>query len=211
MNMNDQAAMVNAVKRTREQLGCGLREARDFYDRNPNNWQERIDQYRKENPNGYYVSPEQKIRDLITGKYQPLQRGSFDSHKLDTGAHEVLAEIMKVLGVRELRPYTLVIADSQWRVATFYIEDTFDRGLYHILPHVVRQQANAIYHVEKNAWIKVRPSKMQDQLKRNVLTKELDSWPKATMVSGEVEWCSALVHEESGFFCGDNLAKAKHA
>ena len=209
--MNDQTVMVAAIKSIREQLGCSLRESRDFYDRNPNNWQERIDQYRKEHPNGYYVSPEQKIRDLITGKYQPLQRGRFDSHQLDTGAHQVLSEIMAVLGMRELRPYTLVIADNQWRIATFYLEDTFNRGLYHILPHVVREQANSIYHVEKDAWIKLRPCNLQDQLKRNVRVKELDSWPKATMVNGDPQWCAALVHEESGFFCGDSKVKAKHA
>ena len=210
--MNDHTVMVNAIKSIREQLGCSLRESRDFYDRNPNNWQERIDQYRKEHPNGYYVSPEQKIRDLITGYYLPLQRGRFDSHHLDAGAHQVLAEIMAVLGVRELRPYTLVIADNQWRIATFYLEDTFDRGLYHILPHVVREQANSIYHVEKDAWIKLRPCNLQDQLKRNVRMKELDSWPKARMVNGDPQWCAALVHEESGFFCGDSKVKAtKHA
>jgi len=52
------------MRTIRERLGASLREAHDFYMRNPYDWETRLNaQLALKQP--YYVSPEEKVRDLI--------------------------------------------------------------------------------------------------------------------------------------------------
>jgi len=81
------------VRNIRAKLGCGLREAADFYDRNPHNVDERLAETIKGLAGGtYYVSPEQRVRDALT-HYQT----NLNLHGDNANAHETLVEIASIL------------------------------------------------------------------------------------------------------------------
>lgn len=61
-----------AIKTIRTQLGCGLREAFDFWETEPATWMQRLISqldYMDKNQVSYYESPEEKIRVVLRTHY----------------------------------------------------------------------------------------------------------------------------------------------
>jgi hypothetical protein len=89
-----------AIKHVRNKLGCGLREAFDFYMKDPSTFASRLEkQVAHQSTTGtYYESPEEKIRTVLREHHEALARGV----KAAQSQALALTKIEAILGMKPL-------------------------------------------------------------------------------------------------------------
>lgn len=204
--------MVTAIKEIRNQFGCSLVEAREFYDRGRTDWQERIVKWKEENKGQYFVSPEQKLRDLIRRTYFTALENSPDGVDL-AAAKTTVEEMCNVLRLglpvtpREGGQIEFLIVNREHKLARYATGRANFEPAQH-LPLAVKEYAEAIYCLTDEVWVKCRGPESHQKTFEAMLPF-LHGIPYAKLEaspSGKLANC-ALVHEESGFHCGAKFVK----